>query len=346
MKIVQVISGHLPLDPTENRRWGAMETVMIEYQKKLTDLGHEVSFKYLNDVVVGEQDIVHLHVANLCIEAQKKGIPYIYSNHDHTSCYLGRDSDLYRQQLAAIKGSIFSICHAESVLDFFNGTDKLFYVPHGVDTKFYIPLDNYVPPTQIEDCKLLMCANNGMAGDYTIDRKGFRLGIEAAKTLGMEITIVGAESNAKFFEHHKDLAAYENLILDISNPPDSKKLSYFMYADIFIHASSIEFGSPNLSICESASCCLPMVASYSGSMYIEGLHQLKELTVEDVIEKIKAAYNYLKYDSGRSKMLEARHLYDWGHVATNIESMYHAILQPKNLNSKQVKKQYLEVYGV
>jgi hypothetical protein len=51
MKIVQVISSHLPILPTAQRQYGAVELIMEEYRKSLVDLGHTVEFKWLNDVV-------------------------------------------------------------------------------------------------------------------------------------------------------------------------------------------------------------------------------------------------------------------------------------------------------
>jgi len=222
MKVIQVISGHIPIENTGNRKWGAVELIQSEYQKHLRDQGINCEIKWLNEVEPDADTVVHIHVANLCAEAQKKGIPYIYSNHDHTSVHYGKGSWLYNQQLEAIKGSVFSICHAESVMNFFDSTDKLFYLPHGVDTQYYTPREQ-----EYAEKKLLMVAANGMAGDYGIDRKGFRLGIEAAKKLNLPITIVGTEANAKFFEIHSDLLQYEKLTVDASNPTEDRKLQYF-----------------------------------------------------------------------------------------------------------------------
>ena len=146
MKIIQVISSNLPIGKTAERKYGAVELLMEEYRKNLEQYGIPTEFKWLNDVKCEKDTIVHIHVSNLCLEAKERGIPYIYSNHDHTSAHYGKGSWLYNQQLEAIKGSVFSICHAESVLNFFDSTDKLFYLPHGVDTKYYIP--NKYPVTE------------------------------------------------------------------------------------------------------------------------------------------------------------------------------------------------------
>ena len=93
MRICQVISSNIPILPTGFRGWGALELIIDEYSKNLIKLGHEVDIKYLNEVNKGDYDIVHIHVANLCIEAKKRGIPYIYSNVESVTAYGGEEVD-------------------------------------------------------------------------------------------------------------------------------------------------------------------------------------------------------------------------------------------------------------
>lgn len=339
MKVVQVISSNLPIEETGKRRWGAVELIQSEYQKRLNALGIPCEFRWLNEVEYDKYTIVHIHVANLCLEAQKMGIPYIYSNHDHTSVHYGKGSWLYNQQLEAIKGSIFSIAHGESVVDFFSDTDKLFYLPHGVDTDFYKPSS---PENRFNE--LLMIASNGMAGDYGIDRKGFRLGIEAAKRLNMPITIVGSEANGKFFEIHKDLIEYENLIIDCSNPTESEKLRYLQSHKIFLHPSYLEFGSPNLTLLEAYSCGLPIIGSYDGSRHIEGLQVLKSLSVDEICEKIlyvKSNYDLITYKMNQSD----KHYHSWDNIVNQLYKMYFAATQVSHVEcSQSIKEKYIELY--
>ena len=339
MKVIQVISGHIPIENTGNRRWGAVELIQSEYQNGLRNLGVECEIKWLNEVPTDENVIPHIHVANLCIEAQKMGIPYIYSNHDHTSVHYGKGSWLYNQQLEAIKGSVFSICHAESVMDFFDSTDKLFYLPHGVDTKYYIP--NKYPVTEK---KLLMVAANGMAGDYNLDRKGFRLGIEAARKLDLPITIVGTEANAKFFELNSDLLKYDKLTVDATNPTEDRKLQYFHEHSVFLHPSYLEFGSPNITLLESWACGLPIVGSYDGSRHIEGLQILKALNVDEICSKIE--YVYDNYETIRNKMLVNKELHDWSTIVGYLKKMYEAfeVIGIQD-TSEEVKTKYLNIYN-
>lgn len=288
MRIAQVISSSIPILPTGERRWGAVELIMDEYTKGLRKLGHEVDLTWLDSVEPDKYDIVHIHVANLCLEAAKRGIEYIYSSHDHHSYHFGKNSGNYREQLEAMKKSMFSLAPAEYVVDYFDDSDKLFYLSHGVDTSYYIPNFDY------SNHKLLMCANNGVAGDYGADRKGFRYGIEAAKSLNLPITIVGADANTKFFEIHKDLLDYDKLTIIDSNPTESEKLKIFQDHTIFLHPSNLEFGHPNLTLLEAASCCLPIVGTYKGSNKIEGMYVMNELNTEEVIKGINFVSS--KYD--------------------------------------------------
>ena len=339
MKVIQVISGHIPIENTGQRRWGAVELIQSEYQNVLRNLGVECEIKWLNEVPTDESVIAHIHVANLCLEAQKMGIPYIYSNHDHTSAHYGKGSWLYNNQLQAIKGSIFSICHAESVLNFFDSTDKLFYLPHGVDTKYYIP--NKHPVTEK---KLLMVAANGMAGDYNLDRKGFRLGIEAAKKLDLPITIVGTEANAKFFELNSDLLEYHKLTIDSSNCTEQRKLEYYQSHSIFLHPSYLEFGAPNITLLESWACGLPIVGSYDGSRHIEGLQVLKALQVDEICSKIEFVYD--NYEDIRAKMLIDKKKHDWSTIVGYLKKMYEAYeLVGVQNTSDEVKSKYLNIYN-
>jgi glycosyltransferase involved in cell wall biosynthesis len=340
MKVIQVVSSNLPIEDTGKRRWGALELIQKEYQKMLHLHEVDCEIRWLNEIQHTDDTIVHIHVANLCLEAQKMGIPYIYSNHDHTAAHFGKGSWLYNQQLEAIKGSVFSIAHGESVIDFFSETDKLFYLPHGVDTEFYLP-----SPVSIREKRLLMVASNGMAGDYGIDRKGFRLGIEAAKRLGMPITVVGSEANAKFFEIHKDLTEYDLLTIDASNPTELQKLKYFQSHYLFLHPSSLEFGSPNLSLLESWACELPMVAAYDGRTPIEGLVMLERLDVDDVVAKIQYAMD--NYDSLIQNMKRSiKRDRDWFAITRQLVRMYDAYMAVKNIdNTDTVKYKLNKLYG-
>ena len=105
-------------------------------------------------------------------------------------------------------------------MDYFDDTDKLFYLSHAVNTSFFTPVAE-----RPSEHRLLMVANNGLAGDYGFDRKGFRYGIEAARELDLPITIVGTDANQKFFDIHQDIAAYPKLNLIARNPTENRVIS-------------------------------------------------------------------------------------------------------------------------
>ena len=337
MRIAQVISSSIPILPTGERRWGAVELIMDEYTKGLRKLGHEVDLTWLDSVEPDKYDIVHIHVANLCLEAAKRGIEYIYSSHDHHSYHFGKNSGNYREQLEAMKKSMFSLAPAEYVVDYFDDTDKLFYLSHGVDTSYYIPNFDY------SNHKLLMCANNGVAGDYGADRKGFRYGIEAATALNLPITIVGADANTKFFEIHKDLLEYDKLTIIDTNPTEAEKLKIFQDHTIFLHPSNLEFGHPNLTLLEAASCCIPIVGTYKGTDKIEGMYVMNELNTEEVIKGINFVSS--KYDILVVEMSIKRESYDWLNVCKNLEKKYNAVKQFQNFDSQTIRNKYIEIYN-
>jgi len=337
MRICQVATGMIPIKPVGQMGWGAVEKITREYQECLTLFGHQVDIKFLNEVHPNEYDFVHVHMGNLALELDKKGVPYVFSLHDHHTEHYGKGSYCFNHNLEAMKKSIFSITHAEHLLNYFDETDKLFYLPHGVNTKFFTP--NYDRP---REHKLLMVANNGLAGDYGFDRKGFRYGVESARELGLPITIVGTDANQKFFDIHSDLLSYERLNLIATNPSEDELLNIYHEHTIFLHPSMLEAGHPNLTLMESASCCLPMVATYNGSMEIIGLFKLKELTTTEVVQNICKVIDM--YDGVLMDMIQNRKKYDWLNVCDRLSNMYRAVSSFHNLDSETIRNKYINVY--
>ena len=108
MKIVQVTPGLIQIPPNG---WGAVEKVIWAYKLELEKLGHEVDIKYCAEINKGDYDIVHVHVANLAMDLAKRGIPYVFSMHDHHVEVFGKFCECYQNNLEAIQKSIFSIVH-------------------------------------------------------------------------------------------------------------------------------------------------------------------------------------------------------------------------------------------
>ena len=345
MRICQLQTGMIPIKPIGEMGWGAVEKIIREYKSSFEQLGHSVDIKYLNDIRPMEYDIVHIHMANLCLEAKSRNIPYIFSLHDHHTEWYGKDSDVYKQNLAAMKGSIFSITHAEHLIEYFEETDKLFYLSHGVNTSFFTPSfkNDYV------NHKLLMVANNGLAGDQSIDRKGFIHGISAAKELKLPITIVGAQANKQFFELHQDLLNYDNLRIIDNNPTENELLDIYKEHTIFLHPSFLEAGHPNLTLLESASCCLPIVGTYKGTKDIDGMYVIQEplpsgsLMTTCLIDGIKHIIG--NYDVWVYEMSKSRLKYDWINVCKSLSYMYSSVTKfDNNVSSILTKEKYLNLY--
>jgi glycosyltransferase involved in cell wall biosynthesis len=336
MNIIQVATGMIPIPPNG---WGAVERVIWEYKQKLELLGHNVDIQFINQLENTPNTIVHTHIQNLAIECRDKGIPYVYSLHDHHAEWYGKDSWVYKMNLEAIKGSIVSFTHAEYLVDYFSDTDKLFYLPHGVNTDFFTPSQE-IP----KEHKLLMLANNGLAGNSGFDRKGFRYGVEAARELDLPITIVGTDNNLEFFKAHEDLLTYEKLNIVADNPTDDNTRKLYQEHTIFLHPSMLEAGHPNLTLLEAASSCLPIVGTYRGSKPIVGLFRINEITTENVVMGIKDTIE--NYEETKQAMINIRLAYDWKYVCQKLEKFYHFALKVnEEYDSNKTKELYTKTYN-
>lgn len=336
IKVVQVATGMIQIPPNG---WGAVERIIWAYKDRLQRMGNIVEIKFVNQVEKEDNVIVHTHIANLALECRDKGIPYVYSLHDHHSEHYGKGSFVFNQNLEAIKGSVISFTHAEYLVDYFSETDKLFFLSHGVDTEFFLPSQ-----VQNNEHKLLMLANNGLAGNSGFDRKGFRFGIEAAKILNLPITIVGTENNKEFFSMNTDLLGYDKLQIVADNPTDENTRRLYQEHTIFLHPSMLEAGHPNLTLLEAASSCLPIVGTYRGSKKIEGLSIINDISTESVVEGILLTIN--DYETIRNKMLEVRHTYDWYFVCEKLEKFYsNAIKVNDKYDSEKTRSLYINLYN-
>lgn len=333
MKIVQVATGLISIPPNG---WGAVERIIWEYASNLQLMDIDVEIKNWNDVVYDQDTIVHCHMANTALDMRDKGIPYIYSLHDHHAEWYGKDSGVYKNNLEAVKGSIISICHSKHIIDYFDGTDKLFYLPHGVNTDFFRP-----PVQTIDDKKLLMICNNGLAGDASIDRKGFRIAINAAKWFNLPITIAGPESNKEFFEHHKDLLEYDKLTLKLTNPTDNETLKLYQEHSIFMAPSFLEYGHPNLSILEAMSCGLPIVGTCNAEL--PGMYRMSEVTEKEARRGLAVLdKQWFKYHTDQ---ISQRDNYSWFKVCKQLKKFYNAAsIVTKKWTSDDTTNAYINAY--
>jgi glycosyltransferase involved in cell wall biosynthesis len=335
MRIVHVATGLITIPPNG---WGAVERLIWEYKQGLEKLGDVVDIKYMNELERWPDTIVHAHLANQALYCRDKGIPYVYSLHDHHTEWYGKDSWVYKQNLEAMKHSIISFTHAEYLIDYFSETDKLFYLRHGANTEFFTPEYRMGPH------KLLMIANNGLAGDSGFDRKGFRYGIEAARELDLPITIAGHPNNEKFFDIHIELTNYKKLTLKLTNPNDEEIKELYQDHSIFLHPSMLEAGHPNLTLCEAASSCIPIVGTYRGSKHFPGMWVLPNISTESVMHGITETIN--TYEHRRQEMLTVRNSYSWDNVAKTLHKYYENVSKiTEGYDSEKTKQLYINLYN-
>lgn len=335
MRIVHVATGLITIPPNG---WGAVERLIWEYKQGLEKLGDIVEIKYMNELERWPDTIVHAHLANQALYCRDRGIPYVYSLHDHHTEWYGKDSWVFKQNLEAMKYSIISFTHAEYLIDYFSETDKLFYLKHGANIEFFTP--NYTPKTHA----LLMIANNGLAGDSGFDRKGFRYGIEAAKEMDLPITIAGHTDNQKFFDIHSELLDYKKLTLKLTNPTDKEMRELYQDHSIFLHPSMLEAGHPNLTLCEAASVCIPIVGTYRGSKHFPGMWVLPNISTQSVINGI--AETIKTYDHRRNEMFESREFHSWDNVTKTLHKYYENISKiNEGYTSERTKQLYINKYN-
>ena len=243
-----------------------------------------------------------------------------------------------KQNLKAMKGSIISFTHAEHLIEYFNETDKLFYLPHGANTDFFTPNNESFPHN------LLMIANNGLAGDSGYDRKGFRYGIEAAEELDLPITIAGHTDNQKFFEIHSELLQYKKLTLKLTNPTDEEMRELYQDHSIFLHPSMLEAGHPNLTLMEATACALPIVGTYKGSRHMDGMWVLPSISTESVIKGIQETIK--TYDQRRQEMLAARESRSWLEVCKTLKKYYDGVSKiNEGYSSERTQQLYINKYN-
>ncbi len=291
MKIINITPGLIPIPPNG---WGAVEKIIWDYHQQLVKIGMRSEIKYANEIKYDESQIVHVHVANLANILHERGIPYIFTIHDHHAYLYGKDSELFKENLKAIENSVFSLSPCKYLVPYF-GSKKLRYFSHAVNTEIF----TFNNRQRHKDLKLLCVANNGYAYDQSKDRKGFKIAIQAAKTLGLPITIAGPRNNDNFFKTlEPELNNYSGLtkLYDL----DEKWLIHlYNENDAFLHFSELEAGHPNLTLLEAMACGLPVIGTFEDDAY-KGMAVCKR----DLDDAIAAINNVnLNYDKFRNDAL-------------------------------------------
>ena len=257
MKVVNITPGILPIPPNG---WGAVEKIIWDYHCQLLKNNINSEIKYLDDIKYDDNMVVHIHVANLANECFKRGIPYVFTIHDHHAFLYGKNSKCFEDNFQAIENSIVSLSPCKYFLDYF-GSKKLKYFSHAVNT------ETFVNKNYNHRDGLLCVANNGYINNKESDRKGFKIAIEAAMALDMPITIAGPENNKSFFSNlSNDLNSYSKLN-KVFNLSEEELIELYNKHKIFLHFSELEAGHPNLTLLEAMSCGLPVIGTFEEKNY-------------------------------------------------------------------------------
>jgi len=327
MKITQVTPGLLPIPPNG---WGAVEKIIWEYHLNSISVGHKSEIRYLNDVDKSS-DIIHIHVANLALEAYERGIPYIFTLHDHHAYVHGRESHNYKENLEAIEKSIMSFVPAKFLIPYFNYHPKLHYLEHGVNTEFFKPI-----PEKPEFHKLLCVANNGFAHNQGFDRKGFSYAIQAAKIMNIPLTIVGPSNNKNFFENYRNEYDKLTILFDVN---EEELLKVYREHTIFLHPSILEAGHPNLTLLEAMACGLPVVGTYEAAGNLPGLCRV-ERDVRQIINGITTVIK--NYDMYVKTCLSTANDHSFKNITNKLIGFYESTINREISMKDQLIKIYEE----
>lgn len=322
MKIAQINPGHMTIPPD---KWGAVEKIIWYYKLESDQKGHQVDIRYINEINRGDYDIVHVHMWNHALEMRDKGIPYIFTCHDHHTFIFGKESDLYKKNLEAMINAEVAIVPAKYLIEYFNNVP--IYLRHGISSEEYQPNDLEIPH------RLLCVGNNGIGSEPLFDRKGFRYAIEAANKLNIPITVVGpTDNNKNFFEFNSDLkTANVDIRYDLT---DKELIDAYRSHTILVHATSVEAGHPPLTVLEAASCGLPVLTTdCSGDLYTIRV----ERDTNDVIEKISQTIKM--YTLKRTKTLESVSYFDWSNVVDDLVQIY------EQTSDKNMRNSALNIYN-
>lgn len=315
MKICQVDPAcGLSIPP---KGWGAIEKIVWEFKCNLEKQGHQTDVAYSSWIHPGQYDIVHCHVANLAIQLAERGIPYIFQLHDHHAFYYGKDSFVYQENLKAIEHSLVSLVPARYLVDYFNHP-KVMYFAHGVNNEEFYPIEKEKPQSP----KLLMVANNGLAGDPGFDRKGFEYGIALAQLQNLQITIAGPSNNKHFFNNHLWAVTYPNLKI-IFDLPNTDLLKLYHEHDIFIHPTMLEAGHPNLTMVEAAAAGLPLIADWEHNTDFHGAWRAPR----DIFEMNRGLLDIMNnWEEYRNRCAHTAKELDWYNRTTELVEIYKQFL--------------------
>jgi glycosyltransferase involved in cell wall biosynthesis len=249
---------------------------------------------------------------------QEQNVPYVFQLHDHHAYHYGKDSHVFRENMKAIEGSIMSLVPARYLVDYFDHP-KVQYFAHGINNQEFYPIEKSKPA----EPKLLMVANNGLAGNPGFDRKGFEYGIALAQSRNLPITVAGPSNNKHFFNNHLWTLAYPklNIIFDL---PNSELLNLYHQHDIFVHPTMLEAGHPNLTMIEAVAAGLPVIADWEYETVFHGGWRAPR----DIFEMARGLDDIMdNWDSYRERCSNTAKELDWFNRTKELVELYERSLK-------------------
>lgn len=260
MRILQVNAANF--QPIPPNGWGAIEKIIWAYAVEMKKLGHTVDILHLGEVPdFSIYDVVHCHAYDLALDLFGRGVPYIYTFHDHNVYLQGKGSQLYRENLKAMKGAALAIVPAPYLIDYFAGVPV--YLEHGVDVEIY---KAEYRGFGLSRTGILCVGNNGLCGEVEriTDRKGFIPAIRQAEAWGLPITIAGpSKVNKQFFKENPPPYSETTLLYDLS---DEDLVRLYKTHEYLLHLTEIEAGHPPLTILEALASGLKVAATNCGDV--------------------------------------------------------------------------------
>ena len=350
LKIMQVHVGcGLDIPP---KGYGGLEEVIYQYMRVAKGRGHEVSLKWLDDITQSDlekYDVFHNHTGGFWNLLRDRCIPYIFTMHDAFVKIHGKNSHYYMTNNETIKNSLFSLIPTEDMIDFFLYPEKLRRLHHGVNTNYFFPYENK------KDIRLI-CVGGGD------ERKGFHLAIQAAKKLGLPITIVGPDSihedyNKKFYDIVNDCKKHitanppqDLSIIGKGNPIDvhlagnvdkDELRNLLNEHHVMIHPASIETGQPCLAVLEAMACGLPVVGTMQDDIHVKGL-TICTRDVDVIVEKVKEVLD--NYDECSKNAREFAKERDWENIFDELEKYYYEAKELKYTKPFDMKDRLMFAY--
>ena len=230
--------------------------------------------------------------------------------------------------MKAIEGSKLTFVHAKYLIDYFGGLSNIRYLGHGANPEDYGYLDGS-DDIRSGHINLVMMANNGLGGNHMYDRKGFIPGIEAARKMGLPITIMcPSKGNRELIE---SITPYDKLkvLYDLDYAETIERMRDH---HIFLSPSMLEAGHPNLTITESIAMGMPVVGTMESDM--PGLSRIdlnSDLTidVDHLVTGIKDVIS--RYSSYALECKTQRSLLSWEVVVSRMLMDYTSNKIEKNI---------------